>query len=157
MSFSELRNLRSPSTLRAARRSRQHARSGQIDAERVVLLWSPRQDASRRSLPAALPRSAWQASVRSASTALLLFLDILSALLCWITAQFLAGCADYAQAMSFVPVTVDKAADAAEPSKPAQSADRATGRASHPAPTLQIVRAREFARGEIESTARGAP
>jgi hypothetical protein len=43
--------------------------------------------------------------------------DILFALLCWITAHFLAGCAEYAQAMYFVPETVDRAADVAEPNE----------------------------------------
>lgn len=157
MSFSELRYLRSPSTLRAARRKRQHARSGRIDAERVVRLRSPGQDPSRQNLPATLPQSAWQAFVRSASTTWLSFSDILSALLCWGAVQVLAGCADYAQAMSFVPVIVDEAADVAEPSKPAQSTDRARDRVFHTAPTLQIVHAREPTRGEIESAARGAP
>lgn len=68
----------------------------------------------------------------------------------------MAGCAEYAQAMSLVPVIADEAAEGAKPNKPAQSADGATDRASHSAPTLQIVRAGELTHGEIES-GRGAP
>jgi hypothetical protein len=157
MSFSELRHLRLPSTNRGARRGAPHCRSERIDTDDVVLLWPPRQDPSQQNLPAAPPRSAWRAFVRSVSTALLSFSDILSALLCWITAQFLAGCADYAQAMSLVPVTVEEAVEIAEPSKPAPCADSATVRASRPAPTLQVLRAHEPPRREIESGARGAP
>lgn len=156
MSFSELPYLRSPSTLRTARR-RQHARPARIDAERVVLLWSPPQDASRQNLPAALRQSAWRAFISFASAAFLSFSDILFAVLCWITAHFLAGCANYAQAMSFVPVTVDEAADVAEPGKPAQSAAAARERTSQPGPTLQMVSAQETTDSEIESAARGAP
>lgn len=156
MSFSELRGPRSPSTLRRARRSRQYARSGAIDAERVALLRPPRHDLSRQNLRVSPRRPAWRGFVRSASTAVSSFPDILFAFLCWTTAQFMAGCAEYAQAMSLVPVIVDEAADGAEPSKPAQSADGTTDRALHSAPTLQIVRAGELTRGEIESR-RGAP
>jgi hypothetical protein len=157
MSFSELRHLRLPSTNRGARRGGPHCCSERVDTDRVVLLWSPRQDPSQQSPPTAPPRSAWRAFVRSVSTALLSFSDILSALLCWITAQFLAGCADYAQAMSLVPVTPDEAAEIAEPGKPAPCADSKRARASRPAPTLQLLQAPETPRCEIESGARGAP
>lgn len=137
MSFSELRNPRSPSTSRADHRSRQQARSERIDAERVMLFWSPPRDASQQGLPAGRPPSAWQIFTRSAATALLSLSDIL----CWITVQYLAGCAAYAQATSLVPLTIDEA-DVTEPSKRAQPADRATDRASHLVPPLQMVRAR---------------
>lgn len=155
MSISEpLRYLRSRPAIRAARHTTSYARYGRIDAERV-LLWAPRQDPSQQSLPATLPRSAWQTSVRSASTTLMACSDILFALLCWITAHFLAGCANYAQAMSLVPLTLDDADDVAEPSKPAQPAGTATDRASHLAPVLQMDRARGLTRCEKGSDVRG--
>jgi hypothetical protein len=118
MSFSEqLRYLRSPSTLRAAGRRTQYARYRQIDAKHVVPLRSLQQDPSQQSRPTRLSRSAGQAFVRFASKVLMLVSDILFALLCWITAQFLAGCADYA--MSFGPVSADTPADVARPDEPA--------------------------------------
>jgi hypothetical protein len=116
MSFSEQsRYLRSPSALRVAGRRTQYARYRRIDAEHVVLLRTPQQDASQRSSPTTLSRSAWRAFVRFASKAFMAASDILFALLCWITAHFLAGCAEYAQAMYFVPEPVDGVADVAEP------------------------------------------
>jgi len=152
MSFSEpLRYLRSRSTVRAARHAASYARYGRIDAERL-LLRAPRQDPSRRSLPATLARSAWRASVRIASTALMSCSDILFALLCWITAHFLAGCANYAQAMYLVPLTPD---DAAGPNEPVQPAGKATDRTSRLAPVLQMDHARGRARCEKGSTVRG--
>jgi len=118
MSFSEQsRYLRSPSALRVTGRRTQYARYRRIDSEHVVLLRTPQQDASQRSSPATLSRSAWRAFLRFASKALVSVSDILFALLCWITAHFLAGCAEYARAMSFVPETADNAADVSEPNE----------------------------------------
>lgn len=114
MSFSEQsRYLRSPSALRVAGRRTQYARYRRIDAEHVVLR-SPQQE---RSSPATLSRSAWRAFLRFASKAFMSASDILFALLCWVTAHFLAGCAEYAQAMWVVPETADNATDLAEPNE----------------------------------------
>ncbi len=60
-------------------------------------LRSPQQDPARQIVPAALFRATWQGSVRFISTAGKSFSDVLFVVLCWITAEFLAGCAHYAQ------------------------------------------------------------
>ena len=132
---------RSPSTLHAARRTTQYPRCGRIYAERA-LSTSPQQRPFQWIWAAALYRLTLQIFARFAANAGTSFSGIMFALASWITAEFLAGCAAYAQGMSFIPATVHNSVDTVEPTAPGQPAGAATAPTLHLAPPLQSDRVR---------------
>jgi hypothetical protein len=112
------RRVRSLSVLHAERRA-QRAGHQQVSAE-GVLLRLPQRNFSQRIVPATPIRLRWLMLVRFVSKAEMLFSDMLFAFVCWISAEFLAGCAHYAQGMLFIPEGLhDAADDPAEPGRPA--------------------------------------
>jgi hypothetical protein len=88
----------------------QYAGCERINAERA-LSYSPQQD----------PSSETEAA----------FSETLFAVMGWITAEFLAGCAQYAQGMFLVSAAIHNAIDIAEPAEPAQPAGMVIERAPH--------------------------
>src|SRR5262249_31653581 len=93
------RHARSPSGLHIERRTQSAGREP-VNVE-GVLLRLPQRNPSQRVRPIGPVRSRWLMLVRLASTVEMLFSDMLFAFLCWISAEFLAGCALYARGMLF--------------------------------------------------------
>jgi hypothetical protein len=115
------RRVRSLSVLHAERRT-QYAGDRRVGAEGVVLRL-PQRNLSQRTVPATPIRSRWLMLVGFVSKAEMLFSDMLFAFVCWISAEFLAGCAHYAQGMLFIPEGLhDAADDPVEPRRPTGTA-----------------------------------
>jgi hypothetical protein len=118
------RRVRSLSFLRSERRTQC------VDHERVslegVLLRLPQRSPSQQISPVTPIRSRWLMLVGFVSKVEMLFSDMLFAALCWISAEFVAGCALYARGMLFIPESMVDAADAVEPTEPARPAEEAT-------------------------------
>jgi hypothetical protein len=66
---------------------------------------------------------------RPPSTTEAAFSETLFAVMGWITAEFLAGCAQYAQGMFLISSAIHNAVDIVEPAEPAQPAGMAIDRA----------------------------
>ena len=111
------RPVRSLSVLHAERRT-QRAGHERVSVE-GVLLRLPQRNLSQRTVPATPIRSRWLMLVRSVSKVEMLFSNMLFAFVCWISAEFLAGCAHYAQGMLFIPENMHDAAD--DPTEPGRS------------------------------------
>jgi hypothetical protein len=94
-----------------------------------VLLRLPQRNSSQRFLPATPIRSRWRMLVRFVSKVETLFSNMLFAVVCWISAEFLAGCAQYAQGMLFIPDSMFDARDVVEPTEPTELA-RPAGKAT---------------------------
>lgn len=82
----------------------------------------------RISAEHALPRSPKQ---DPSSETEALFSEALFAVMGWITAEFLTGCAQYAQGMFLMSSVIHNAVDIVEPAEPARPAGMVIDRAPH--------------------------
>jgi hypothetical protein len=123
------RRPRSLSVLHTERRT-QRAGHERVSVE-GVLLRLPQRNPSQQILPATPIRSRWLMLVGFVLKVEMLFSDMLFAAVCWISAEFLAGCAHYAQGMLFIPDSMFDARNVLEPTESGRPTDTAGIHASH--------------------------
>jgi uncharacterized protein YjiS (DUF1127 family) len=118
----QLRHPRSQSQLPATRRS---PLAQSLDRQQA-LPCEPRQQASCWAVAARASRTTGEVVTRSAVYAGIAFPNLLLAALSWATAEFLAGCAAYGQALYCTPMLVDDRLESLDPEPaPAFSRERA--------------------------------